>query len=1505
MAAINFDITADGHQVKQEVSSVTRSIGAMAKEAEGAGVSMKEMFKQAALFSGAALGVAGVREFASQVMNVRKEMQSFQISFDTLLGSRQKGQEMLGELKQFAATTPLMLKDLAAGAQTMLGFNLEAERVVPTLKAIGDISMGDAQKFQSLTLAFSQMSATGKLTGQDLIQMINAGFSPLAEISRKTGKSIAELKEEMSNGAISAEMVADAFMSATSEGGKFFGMLEKQGQGLAGQMNQLQGAIQDMFAEIGEQAEDVIVAGIQGVTDLVHNYEQVGRIIASIVAVYGSYRAAVMAVTVVQQLETAGALAAAGAHGAQAVAIGVATKAAAAFNATLLANPFVAVTVLMTAFAASIWRTSHELTAAEKGSRAYNESLKEWRQNEQQLNSVMSENLAMLEDVNESDYKRQQALDALKERYPSLFRDYDIETIKLADIAKLKREIAELDENRNSAKISGDIDDLDAEIKRYEAMIRTMGAGDEGYIKKLEELKEARKEAMREYSKVAGADYAKGLANVDDATLDKYVAELERRIRGKARDAEIELRLPGVDGKLGRQALFSVRDVQGIIDMTKARKQTGSGSETKDPYQQQARKAYADWERAKKEYDRIVKDSKSTKEEVDKAYAEMERLDKAYADLTHGDKASAVSKAGSKRLTEQERINEQLTELEEKQARERQRAEKDRELAIEQAAIDALKEGGEKKRRQIALDYERQIETIEREKQDLIRAREEEARELWEAQNAGRKDGATWQSSGAQAQYRASAVLTGDDEDLFSARLKAAQAAYDRGISELLEDEEQHMREYLEQYGTYEQKRLAIAEDYAKRIADAQTKGQKMSLQRQMEEALSELDMTAFRDSINWEVLFNDLDKISLERLKALKDRLRDVLSGDVSPENAQVISEQISRINDQIAAKQKEWLSAFGLVIPQLERMRQLKSEEAEAQDDLNRAQERQMDILGKIARIRAEIAMLAKREGVDLGDVGITSGNSDALLGLFGKAGKDTSGLTDMLSDLGDSEAQLGNSTQKLSSAMAKADAAAEAAGGSFAGTAAVIDSIVHGINDNVQSANALFEQMGIAETKFGRGFDNFAQSSQYATDAWESLKSGNIMGVANGIYGSLRTLGDALGEWGVGGFGSSDTTLLDDIEKLTASNEALRYSIDELADKMSEGAVADAAETFRQMAGELEESERNTREMMQRSASAYSNGFLGIGGDSSSAYEVNKGMSGSEWDRISNLLGKSVRHAGEFFALTSEEMYRVATELPDIYAHIKDLANDGYKDASQFMDEYIAYYQQLESLQEAYMEKLTSVSFDTIQSDFANALMDMDSEAEDFADNFEMYMQQAIINAMVSEQYKPMIEKWYKAFSSYMTDGLISEAEMRRLREEGGTYYDELTGKEETFVGWDDMAKSAIEARDALKDMFAWEDSYRQEATTKGFQTMSQSTAEALEGRFTALQIGQQTLITQGVQLIDHGATTNRHLETIAELAATRNGILNDIYARMASMSNRMSDALTQIADNTRNI
>lgn len=247
------------------------------------------------------VSAAAAAGFVKEMVNIRAEIQALEVSFKTLLGSEEKAMKMMGEIRKFAANTPMQMNDLAGAAQTLLAFNYDAEKLMPTLKALGDVSMGDSQRFKSLSLAFAQMSSAGKLMGQDLLQMINAGFNPLAVISEKTGKSISTLKDEMAKGKISADMVTQAFIDATSEGGKFYNMLEQQSKTVGGALSNVQGALQDMFNELGEKSEGVVYNSILGVQKLIQNYQEVAKVLGTLVVAYGAARAARIAMNVAQQ----------------------------------------------------------------------------------------------------------------------------------------------------------------------------------------------------------------------------------------------------------------------------------------------------------------------------------------------------------------------------------------------------------------------------------------------------------------------------------------------------------------------------------------------------------------------------------------------------------------------------------------------------------------------------------------------------------------------------------------------------------------------------------------------------------------------------------------------------------------------------------------------------------------------------------------------------------------------------------------------------------------------------------------------------------------------------------------------------------------------------------------------------------------------------------------------------------------------------------------------------
>jgi len=195
-------------------------------------------------------GGIGLGLLVKETVQLGAELEQTTIAFEVMTGSAEKAKNLIDDINSFANVTPFKNKDLQQNAKLMMNYGIASEDVLKNLQMLGDVAGGNSQKMNSLTLAFSQIQATGRLMGQDLLQMVSAGFNPLQIISEKTGESMGYLKDQMSKGAISSKMVTDAFKVATSEGGRFFGMMEKQSTTLNGLWSTLVGKIQTMVAEM-------------------------------------------------------------------------------------------------------------------------------------------------------------------------------------------------------------------------------------------------------------------------------------------------------------------------------------------------------------------------------------------------------------------------------------------------------------------------------------------------------------------------------------------------------------------------------------------------------------------------------------------------------------------------------------------------------------------------------------------------------------------------------------------------------------------------------------------------------------------------------------------------------------------------------------------------------------------------------------------------------------------------------------------------------------------------------------------------------------------------------------------------------------------------------------------------------------------------------------------------------------------------------------------------------
>lgn len=209
-----------------------------------------------------------VKEIGTKAIEARSKIESLEVSFTTLLNSSEKASSLVNQLKEYGAKTPYDTEGLAKAAQTMLSFGISYERVLPTLKQLGDVAMGNTDKMQRLALAFSQMSASGKVMKEDLNQMIDAGFNPLSVISKQTGESIGELLDKVSKGEISVEQIAQAFADATAQGGQFHNMAVNMSETVEGKISTLNDAIDETYAAIGKLIEPAVKSSLNGLISI-------------------------------------------------------------------------------------------------------------------------------------------------------------------------------------------------------------------------------------------------------------------------------------------------------------------------------------------------------------------------------------------------------------------------------------------------------------------------------------------------------------------------------------------------------------------------------------------------------------------------------------------------------------------------------------------------------------------------------------------------------------------------------------------------------------------------------------------------------------------------------------------------------------------------------------------------------------------------------------------------------------------------------------------------------------------------------------------------------------------------------------------------------------------------------------------------------------------------------------------------------------------------------------
>ena len=768
----------------------------------------------------AVIGGAGVlKALGSEMIRVRGEFQSMQTAIETMVGEDIAGR-LIPQIKELAKISPLTMSDMVGAEKMMLGFNIQAEDTIKYLKAISDISMGESSKFNSLTLAFSQMSAAGKLMGQDLNQMINAGFNPLQIISEKTGKSIATLKDEMSKGAVSAEMVQQAFIDATSAGGKFYNMSENASKTINGQLSMMQDALDSVFNELGTKSESVIMDGIQMTTSLIQNYETVGKVLAGLVVTYGTYRTAVMLVTAAENGHSAATMVMRG-------RILLAQKAQALLNATMLKNPYVLLATVAIGAASAIWALSKRTTEAQEVQERYNASKENTIRKEEAHRQEIQRLISVASDEVEATANRNGAIEALKKAYPGIIEKYIDEEGHLTNLIQLQKELNEEQSKKKAESNQARLDAINAKVRNQEEYVLRMSGSEEAIKEANDVLKELQRQ-QKEAQAAVNSDYIN--ARIEEA---KKLSDIELKKSISQWKSSLSKVTGDIIGDFSRDEVSSfIKSLESILYARE--KQTKN-------------KKY--WEKQKKEAETALNSIASSQKKlldtgkfkgIDDAVVNnykdnVRKLKEAEKELKVYDSSSKQENQSPKEVTKQLKQEEQLAEQLLSIRRKNQQDE-----------INLMEDGTERKLKQIDLDYQRELDAIKKQRRE------------WESLQGGK--------------------LT--DEQMSTLGMWASNAAKGResGISDVnrkkLESDRKAWQEYFIEYGNYQEKRKNLVQKYNDELAKLQKDSPEYAIKEaEKSKAIEQLDEQYGKSTKAMADLFEDASNKSVSAIQSIIDK--------------------------------------------------------------------------------------------------------------------------------------------------------------------------------------------------------------------------------------------------------------------------------------------------------------------------------------------------------------------------------------------------------------------------------------------------------------------------------------------------------------------------------------------------------------------------------------------------------------------------------------------------------
>jgi len=860
MAGLHFDITGDNSNFLRKLREVETGVTNTSKEIEKNGLGIEDMFNK--MTKAAAAFGAGftAKELIQNIIQVRGEFQQLEVAFTTMLGSSEKANVLMAQLTETAAKTPFDLQGVANGARQLLAYGTSAEDVNETLIRLGNIAAGLSQPLGDLVYLYGTTMTQGRLYTQDLNQFTGRGIPMIKELAKEFGVAESEIKGMVEAGMIGFPEVQKVIQNLTNEGGMFFNLMQEQSKTITGQISNIGDSFSMMLNDIGKANEGIINDALSSVSYLIENYEKVGKILIELVGTYGAYRTALITISAIENLRYQATLAhMAGLTKMQAIITVLKTKTD-ALNVAMAKNPYVAVAAAVAALGLGIYKLVTYQTEAEKALERLDAAGKE------------SEKAALSE---------QRELAKLNGELSSLKEGTDeYNTVKEKIVAGYSKYYDGLEEEINKVGLTEE-----AYKKLTKAITDSYGARQYQQFKSQQEdwLDNIMSDNLgkiqdRLYSELGDKEGAKLYSEIYHAILERR--DLDAAIQDKLNEIQDKGTI-FADSRIDTY-ISNIREAQKITEDLDGKAREKFGVTSINTSQQTANEPFST----------EGKSISQLEEEIKKAETSLASLKKALADGSGTkeavDQQEAYIKSLQDTILEREKdlrvINEVKTQISKLEKEQGETVSGSKEYNALQSRIDALRAKLPKTKSDKAAEDKQAKEQKEAEQKlvdellELRKKNQEKEISLWEEGKDKKLKQINYYYEEQKKEIKKkekelselnkvakiepsklneNGLTTEQQEDIDTAN-RLNEKNKNKQTKEILDDEINAMNDYLAAYGNYYEKRNAIiAQGESRKLG--KNEWEQKSIDEETKRALSDLDIEANKSTSAISKLFDDM----------------------------------------------------------------------------------------------------------------------------------------------------------------------------------------------------------------------------------------------------------------------------------------------------------------------------------------------------------------------------------------------------------------------------------------------------------------------------------------------------------------------------------------------------------------------------------------------------------------------------------------------------------------------